>query len=174
MQYHKLDGIIINRHAVGDADRFYTIMTRDEGKIEVYARAVRSMKSKRSASLDLFSLIRFELVEKGERRTLTHVDLLNGYHDGKKKLSDISRLFVIGELVDALVPENDPHPEVYDLLEKSLTHLSQFSMPEYLSRFKLRLLKELGYENPDVNPTNMDSYLESIIGKSIKTNIQTG
>lgn len=168
MKYTKLDGIIINRRIVGDADRFLTIMTREVGKISVFARSVRSMKSKRASSLDLFSLIRFELVERGERKTLTHVELLDGYREGKKKLGDISRLFAIGELVDALVPEDDPHAIVYDLLEKALTHLSQFAMPEYLYRFKLRLLKELGYENPSSTVDNLDDYIESILSRSLR------
>lgn len=165
MRYAKLEGIIINRRAVADADRFLTILTREEGKISVYARAVRSLKSKRSASLDLFSLIRFELVERGENKTLTHVELLDAYRDGKKKLGDISRLFAIGELVDALVPENDPHPEVYDLLSTALTHLSRFDSPEYLARFKKKLLFLLGYGDA---PTDIDSYIESLLSRQLR------
>ena len=105
MQYSKLEGIIINRHIVGDADRFYTILTSNAGKISVFAKSVRSLKSKRASSLDLFSLIRFETTGNGSHRTLTHVELIDSFRSGKKELKDISRLFQIGELIDALVPE---------------------------------------------------------------------
>lgn len=166
MHYQKHLGIIINRRAVRDADRFLTILTPDQGKIVVYARSVRSTKSRRTASLDLFNLIKFEVSQKGGRRTLTHVDLKESFRADKKKLSDISRLFALGELVDALLPEDDPHPEVYRLLLTALTHLSRFDTPEYLSRFKLKLLKLLGYGTPPTS--NIDAYIESILGNPLR------
>src|SRR3989339_1256242 len=113
MQYKKFEGIIINRRFVGDADRFYTIFTKEDGKIMVFARSVRNIKSKRASSLDLFSKIKFESIEKNGRKILTHVDLIESNREGKTKIINIARLFEIGELVDALTGEEDPHVEVY-------------------------------------------------------------
>lgn len=168
MQYHKHVGIIINRHAVGDADRFYTILTEHSGKISVFAKSVRSRLSKRSGSLDLFSLIRFEMIEKAGRKTLMHVELVDSYRKGKQSLEDISRLFQMGELVDALVPEEDPQQMIYLLLAKACEHLSQFDTPEYLYRFKLRLLRELGFENTALRPDQLDDYIESILSRPLR------
>ena len=165
MQYQKLEGIIVNRRAVADADRFLTIFTRDAGKLSVYARAVRSTKSKRVSSLDLFSRIKFEVTERGGHRTLTHVELMDSYRDSKTALRNISRLFELGELVDALVPEEDPHPEVYALFETALTHLSHFDTPEYLVRFKKKLLSLLGFGPPE---GNLDAYIESLLSRPLR------
>ena len=76
--------------------------------------------------------------------------------------------------MDALLPENDPHAEVYDLLVTALTHLSRFESGQYLLRFKKKLLHLLGYWDSGIPDNQIDSYIESIIGKSLKTNIQTG
>lgn len=168
MQYHKLEGIIINRLSVGDADRFYTILTKNAGKIRVFARSVRSVKSKRASSLDLFSCVKFELVDRGGRKTLTHVELVDSYRDGKKQLKDISRLFQMGELIDALVPEDDPHDSVYMLLHTALLHLARFDTPDYVRRFKIRLLRELGYENPALKDSQIDMYIESLISRNLR------
>lgn len=167
MQYRKLEGIIINRRAVAEADRFYTIYTLQEGKLSVFAKSVRSIKSKRVSSLDLFSLINFEFLENGGRRTLTHVELVDSFRAGKKQLRDVSRLFQIGELIDVLVPEGDPQESVYRLLQTALTHLSRFETSEYLTRFKLRLLHELGYGDRNLTPDKLDSYIESLISKPL-------
>lgn len=176
MKYQKLSGIIINRHVVGDTDRFLTIYTLEEGKISVYARGVRSVKSKRGSQLDLFSHIKFELFEKNDRRTLTSVELLDGHHVSKTTLGNISRLFQIGELVDALTPEHDPHKEVYELLVTALANLSRFDTPEYLYRFKVKLLYLLGYlhslENwntgiPEHN--DIDAYIDTLISRPLRT-----
>lgn len=169
MQYHKLTGIIINRRSVADADRFLTIFTREHGKISVYARSVRSLKSKRLGSLDLFSHIKFELVEKGDRRTLASVELLAGNHASKTDLHNISRLFQIGELIDVLTAEDDPHPELYELLCTALTHLHRFDTPDYMYRFKKKLLDLLGYWNTALTASTIDPYIDSLLTRPLRT-----
>ncbi len=175
MKYSKLEGVIINHRLVKDSDRFLTIFTEGMGKISVYARGVRSITSKRAGSLDLFSHIKFELIETGiglpagGRRTITSVELLNGHHVSKDSLANISRLFQIGELIDALLPEDDPHPEVYVLLQTALTHLHRFATPDYLYRFKKKLLLLLGYGDPALTPATIDSYLDSLLSRPLRS-----
>lgn len=167
MRYHKLTGVIINRRSLKDSDRFLTIYTKEEGKLSVYAKGVRSVKSKRASELDLFSHISFEIFEKNERITLTHVDLLDSHRQSKTELKNISRLFQIGELVDALTPERDPHPEVYLLLVTALKHLARFETPEYLHRFKLKLLFLLGYGR-DHSAADLDPYIDSLLSRPLR------
>lgn len=178
MKYQKLSGIIINRHIVKETDRFLTIYTQEEGKISVYARGVRSIKSRRGSQIDLFSHIKFELFEKNDRRTLTSVELLDGHHLSKTTLANISRLFQIGELVDRLTLEHDPHEEVYELLVMALANLSRFETPEYLFRFKVKLLYILGYVTSPENwntgipeHKDLDSYIESLLDRPLRAKI---
>jgi DNA repair protein RecO (recombination protein O) len=166
MEYHKLIGVIINRRSLKDTDRFLTIFTAESGKISVYARGVRSVKSKRGSQIDLFSHIKFEVIEKGGRRTLTHVELLDGHHESKTELKNIGRLFQIGELVDRLTAEDDPHTEVYDLLVTALAHLYSFDTPEYLHRFKKKLLLLLGYG--DFESQDIDEYIDSLLTRPLR------
>ncbi len=144
-----------------------TIFTPDQGKISVYARSIRNIKSKRAASLDLFSHIKFELVEQHDRRTLTSVELINGHHINKDTLHNISRLFQIGELVDVLTAEDDPHPEVYHLLLTAITHLHRFATPDYLIRFKKKLLLLLGYG--DFEKLDLDTYIDSLLSRPLRS-----
>lgn len=178
MKYSKYSGIIINRHIVKESDRFLTIYTLEEGKISVYARSVRSVKSKRGSQIDLFSHIKFELFEKNDRRTLTSVELLDGHHVSKTSLSNISRLFQIGELVDRLTVEHDPHQEIYDLLVTALANLSRFETPEYLLRFKIRLLYLLGYLTSLENwkagipeHETIDEYIDTLLDRPLRAKI---
>jgi DNA repair protein RecO (recombination protein O) len=169
VKYQKLTGIIINRHVVKETDRFLTIYTLEEGKISVYARGVRSIKSKRGSQIDLFSHIKFELFEKSDRRTLTSVELLNGHHLNKTTLSNISRLFQIGELVDALTPEHDPHTEVYELLVTALDNLARFETEEYLFRFKKKLLELLGYGDRPLTLSEIDDYIGTLVIRPLRS-----
>lgn len=166
MKYQKYQGIIINRTSVKDGDRFLTIYTKSVGKISVYARSVRSTKSKRTASLDLYNHIKFEVVSRGNHKTLTHVEIIDSYKEGKKKLSDISRLFVIGELIDAFLQEEDENQQVFELLLAALSNLSSFDSPQYLIRFKKKLLLILGYG--EVKDQELDSYIESLLDRQLR------
>ena len=155
MRFLKSEGIIINRLTLRDADRLLTILTPDHGKVICYARGVHRIKSSRLTKLNIFSRIKFELVLKKDRKILTHVDLLSSYRHNKTDLHNIKRMFQIGELINELMPEDEPSPEVYDLLDTALTHLNRFATPEYLYRFKLKLLHLLGYAKPNLQPETL-------------------
>jgi DNA repair protein RecO (recombination protein O) len=174
MHYHKHRGIILKKTPVKDADYFLTILTKDDGKLSVYAKGIRSLLSKRRASLDYFSEIDFEVIEKNSRLTLMSVELVDGYTASKQKLPDISRLFQIGDLVEALLPEGEPNLAVYSLLQTALTHLERFQTPDYLTRFKLKLLELLGYQNPSLTvgkTEGLDDYIESLLDRPLKARI---
>lgn len=168
MNFLKTEGIIINKLSLRDADKLLTIFTRDYGKIVCYAKGVRNITSSRITKIGLFSRIKFEVIEKYDRKTLTHVDLKDSYRHSKKDLSNISRLFQIGELINALLPENQSNETIYDLLEKALGSLHKFDTPEYLRRFKVRMLKELGYGSHDKDENSIDAYIEFILEKPLK------
>ncbi len=169
MHFLKAEGIIINRLVLRDADKLLTIFTPQYGKIVCYARGVRHIKSSRVAKLDIFSRIKFEFIAKGDRKTLTHVELVSSYRQSKTNLANISRLFQIGEIINGLMPEDQPHQEVYHLLDLALANLNRFATPEYLYRFKLKLLKLLGYGKADLTPQTIDFYLESILERPLRT-----
>lgn len=168
MRHLKTEGIIINRLVLRDADKMLTIFTRNRGKIICYARGVRKITSSRATKLDLFSKIACDMIEKKGHKTLTHVTLLNSYRHNKKSLNNISRLFQIGELIDGLLPENQPNHDVYDLLETALTNLNKFETTEYIRRFKVRILEYLGYGSRDLDDQTLDNYIESILEKPLR------
>lgn len=167
MNILKSEGIIINKLNLRDADRFLTIFTGDHGKIVCYARGVRNITSTRLSKLNLFSHIAFEVIEKGGRKTLTHVDLVQSHRKNKSNLKNIKKLFQIGELIDALVPESEANEPTYELLTTALNNLHRFDTPEYLRRFKIKLLKELGYGTHDTDEENIDRFIESILEKPL-------
>lgn len=171
MKYQKFSGVIINRRAISENDRFLTIYTEELGKISVYAKGIRSMKSKRGNALDLFSHIKFEVYEKNDHRTLTSVELINGHRDSKTALKHIARLFQIGELVDRLTAEEEPGKDVYNLLLTALGNLSRFETPEYLYRFKKKLLSCLGYGTQDLDSVALDVYIDSLLDRPLRTKI---
>lgn len=168
MKFTKFEGIILNRRPLREADLFLTVFTREAGKISCLAKGSRKITSKRLGRLEPYSLINFEVVQQNDRNILTHVDQRESFGENKKELGNISRIYQIGELLDSLLPENEPHARVYDLTLKALDHLSRFDTPEYMRRFKRRLLNELGYGDFDESEEALDNYIESLLERPLR------
>ncbi len=58
MKHTSFEGVVIKKTNFSEADKIVTIFTRDHGKITVLAKGLRRLSSKRSGSLDLFSLVK--------------------------------------------------------------------------------------------------------------------
>lgn len=170
MKLNKSSGIIINKFKLRDADLFLTIFTRDEGKMVLFAKSARNIKSSRATKLDLFSYINFNYIERNHRYTLTSVDLKKSYRDSKDNLYNISRLFQIGELIDKLLPENEVNQHIFDILDTALSNLHRFHTKDYMRRFKVRILKDLGYGDLS-DKTNVDDYITTILESPLKSSI---
>jgi len=54
--HYRTQGFILKKADAGEADRLFTVYTKDFGKLELLARAVRKIKSKLRAGLEIFYL----------------------------------------------------------------------------------------------------------------------
>ena len=60
---HHTEGIILAASDSGEADRMYTVYTKDYGKLSIFAKGVRHEKSKLRYHLCLFARLRLSFVE---------------------------------------------------------------------------------------------------------------
>ena len=73
MIYLKDVGFVVKRINLGEADRFVTIFTQNNGKIEVLAKGVRKITSKRSSHIELLNLVRFHSIKTSKNIILTEI-----------------------------------------------------------------------------------------------------
>ena len=73
---HQTEGVILAAHDMGEADRFYTVFSRDHGKIEVFAKSVRLEKSKLRYHLRSCARVRISFVEGKNMFRLTDAEEL--------------------------------------------------------------------------------------------------
>lgn len=168
------DAIVLKRRNVGEADRSLTLFTKHHGKISVLARGVRKISSKRAPHIEVFTRI-IVTVHKGKRiNSLTDVSPVESYNDIRTDLKRVSAAYYLCELVDGLLPEEQIHAEVFDLLATALTtlaHLSRARVDILRMRFAAALLTTLGYlEQGKEPPTgNIDAYVEQLLERKLKT-----
>jgi len=134
MRNFRTEGIIIKRKNFGEADRILTVMTRDYGKLKIKATGVRKITSRRAAHIELLNHTILHLYKGNIFATLTEAKMLDDFSEIKENFNKVGLAYHLCELVDGLCPENQENRNVFDLLQKTLTDISQkedISLPQY-------------------------------------------
>ena len=172
MQYLHDTGFVIKRVNLGEADRFVTLFTKNNGKVEVLAKGVRKITSKRASHIELLNLVRFHSIKTSKNFILTEVELVDSYEGRKRDLKQCEIAFFVCELLDNLCPHGQITPElfteVFDFLNTG--HHSD----EALLKFETKVLSILGYWNIEKKfSTEEESrlFIESLIERKMKSRI---
>jgi len=124
------------------------LLTRAGGLVRLLAKGSKRPKSTSGGSIDLFAEGRC-VYAGGARESLgTLMEFAESRSHGRLR-SGLGRLHAglhMLELCGALLAENDPHPEVFDLLHNALARLDEpdAPAPAVLAYFQVRLLKRVG------------------------------
>ncbi|MEM6710865.1 MAG: DNA repair protein RecO [Pseudomonadota bacterium] len=138
-------GTVLGAKRHGEANLILEVMTRDRGR---HLGLVRGGRSRRMAAL----------LQVGNALTLTwrarlHEHLGLFQVDGERLrggfLMERPEALLAAQLCAThlrLVPERDPHPRLYDLMELILDHPDErLTLGALVARFELTLLEELGF-----------------------------
>lgn len=165
-------GFVIKRVNLFDCDRFVTIFTQKHGKIDVLAKGVRKITSRRSPHIELLNLIRFQTVKTRKNYILSDAEVINTFSDLKQDYQNVGIIFLICELVDKLCPIGVAHREIFDLIENTVNELNIHNSHYDMFDFQVKLITFLGYwdeKRKFHNTWEIDRYIENIIEKKIRT-----
>lgn len=138
-----LNGIILRVMDVGDADRFCIVFTREQGRIAARASGARKLTSRMGGVLLPFRHVALSVVETSSGYRVTAAQDAGMVQPVRSTFpSLLSRAQGI-ELLLALTEDEDPLPQVFDLILAFLSDVAQAPMP--LTAFQLRLLHLLGF-----------------------------
>jgi DNA repair protein RecO (recombination protein O) len=76
---------------------------------------------------------------------LQETSVINSYPNLKSSLNTIKYAYYIFEIVDALLPENEVHSDVYSLLLQILQILETHPRKIFIRAFEVKLMSYLGY-----------------------------
>lgn len=139
---------------MGEADRLFTVYTKDFGRLELLARSVRKIQSKLRAGLDVFYLSEIEFIQGKIHKTLTDAVLIDGFKNLRK---DLVKLFIAGritEVFNGLVKGQELDEKLWHLLSETFKVLDSRNLkPEACNLlyhyFIWNFLSLLGYR-PDL------------------------
>lgn len=138
-----LEAIILRSIDIGEADRFCILFTRQRGRMAARARGVRKLSSRMGGSLLPFSHVRIDVVETDNSATITSATALAHHLLQHGEYEVFARLHRGAELTLALTEDDEPLPQVFDLL-LTFTHAVAVPGCDPVLPFSLCLLQLLG------------------------------
>ncbi len=146
--YHT-EGIVIKEENYGEADRFFTVFTKDFGKIRVMAKGIRKIKAKLRSGLQFFNHIYLEFVRGKYFYTAIEAINIDNFQNLKKEPEKLKILFHISNILNKLLKEGRDE-RIWDLLLRILNKMKEqrFSgsrLDLLLRYFEWNLLDILGY-----------------------------
>lgn len=149
MRQYKTQGIIIKRSNFSEADRLFSIYTRDYGKISAIAHGVRKTKSKLAGHLELFYLTDFQIHKGKNIDTVTGANLITRYDNLRNNKELINHTYYISELIYRSTHENLASREIFELTKNIFSVLNLENKEKMACYFELKLFDILGHR-PEV------------------------
>jgi DNA repair protein RecO (recombination protein O) len=137
-------GYILHHRPWRDTSRILEVLSRDHGRLTLFARAVRGPAARLAPVLQPFSALLLSWSGRGEAAQLTHAERA----DGRAPLppASVMAAFYLNELLLRLTTRHDPQPVLFDQYHAALGSLRAGPPLEPALRlFEKRLLELSGY-----------------------------
>ena len=145
MPSYRDQAVVLRKLDYGEADRIYTLLTREHGKVGAIARGVRRPTSRLASALELFSLIDVQLAKGRNLDVVAQAVRL----PGPRIDADLERTAhagLVAELADRVSEERHPEEGLFELTVMALQDLAVEPEPRRASAyFMVVALNLLGY-----------------------------
>jgi DNA repair protein RecO (recombination protein O) len=137
-------GYILHHRPYRDTSRILEVLTRDHGRITLFARGVRGPKAKLASVLQPFEPLLLSWSGRGESAQLTGAE--STHPGGALPPACLMSAFYLNELLLKLTTRHDPLPGLFENYHTTLQalRLGEALAPR-LRIFEKRLLEVLGY-----------------------------
>jgi DNA repair protein RecO (recombination protein O) len=144
------DAIVLRARPLGEADRIYTLLTRERGKVDAVAKGVRRARSAMGGRLEALAEVRVALHKGRSLDVITEVRTIASYWEGLVRPDALATASLFAETVDLFSEPELALPEIYALLGGAIGAVAASDAPATLvPRFQLRLLHALGLAPAD-------------------------
>lgn len=141
---------MLRARPLGEADRVFTLLTRERGKIDGVAKGARRPRSSMGGRLEPLAEVRVALHKGRSLDVITEVRTIKSYWNGLVRPDALATASLFAETVDMFCEPELALPEIYALLAGAIGAVAASATPAVLvPRFQLRLLHALGLAPAD-------------------------
>jgi DNA repair protein RecO (recombination protein O) len=157
---HLAPAYLLHHLPYRETGRILEVLTREHGRLTLFARGARGPKSKVGPVLQPFRPLLVSWSGRGEAPQLTGAEAAASASQAALPPAQLMAGFYLNELVMTLTSRHDPHPPLFDAYHGTLEALKGgAALAPTLRVFEKRLLGEIGY--------GLDLDAESLTGRRI-------
>lgn len=127
-EHYRTQGIILRKEDRGEADRVFTIFTKEFGKLKLRAVSERKITSKLRGGLELFYLSELEFIQGKTHKTITDAFPLWSYPVLRADLGKLRVAHRFAEVADGILGGQERDEKIWDLLKETLLFLDRPSL----------------------------------------------
>lgn len=109
-------GIVLRSYRLGESDKILRIITREHGKRSAVAKGIRKTGSRFGGRLEPLSCARLLMHRGRSMDTIKQVETVTSFRRVREDLELFVNGSAMAELVDNIAVEQQPQPELFDLL----------------------------------------------------------
>jgi DNA repair protein RecO (recombination protein O) len=151
--YYQTKGFVLKKKNWFEADQILTIYTKDFGKLDILGKAIRKIKSKLRAGVELFCVLEIEFIQGRIGKTLTDAVVVKSFKDIRKNLEKAEIAQKINSITDNLVKGQEKDANIWYLLNQVFQELDQTKIENknyrigiYYYYYFWNLVSLLGYQ----------------------------
>jgi len=122
--HYRTFGFVLKKTDRGEFDQSFSVFTRDFGKLEITAKAIRKIKSKLRAGIDIFYFSEIEFIQGKNQKTLTDAIAVEKFVDIRRNLGGLGTARKIAQALDGMVRGQEKDQRIYNLLEEVFNKLN--------------------------------------------------
>lgn len=124
--HYRTQGFVLKKVDFGETDRIFTIFTKDFGKLEILAKAIRKIRSKLRGGMELFYLSDIEFIQGKTHKTLTDAISIESFQNLRKDLKRLKIAYDTSEMIDTLIKGEEKDEKVWELFKETFERLNSF------------------------------------------------
>jgi DNA repair protein RecO (recombination protein O) len=110
MEKYRTKGFVFKKEELADADQTFAVFTKDFGRLELRAKAIRKITSKLRRDFDIFYFSEIEFIQGKNNKTLTDATKIRKFGADSKHLNQIS------EVLDGFIKGEERDEKTFELL----------------------------------------------------------
>ena len=126
--HYRTRGFILKKADRGEADRIFTVYTKDFGKLEILGKAIRKISSKLRPGAEIFYFSEIEFIQGKTHKILTDAILIEKFENLKNNLNKLKIAYKISQVLDNLVFGQEPDEKIWQLLEETFRKLNKLEI----------------------------------------------
>jgi DNA repair protein RecO (recombination protein O) len=129
-QKYKATGIVLKGSSLKENDRLVTVLTPEYGLIRAVAPGAKKYKSQLRGRTELFVINEFLVIRGRSLDKIIQADTLYTYPGLSRDLGKLATAQYLAELSIALAVDEQPQPELYELLNEHLRRIERCELGE--------------------------------------------